>query len=207
MPSPADFTFTAGSQPGDAGIVTFKSVSNRGIGETTATWTVADKQLEVSIAGTSTTSAFGVAYRTTVKVTNLRLARQADGSYLGSAPTTTTIKLLGDIPCSSALRETGTVMLRATREATGDAGSPQRWLVGLAPGATFKTSGECYGIPIQQVVQSGPNGLTGDFIDLLGTLTFDPDGGTLKIKKSVPVGVSTTAFDVTVKGVVVSPSK
>ena len=98
-------------------------------------------------------------------------------------------------------------MLRATREATGDAGSPQRWLVSLAPGSMFKTSGECYGIPIQQVVQSGPNGLTGDFIDLLGTLTFDPDGGTLKIKKSVPVGVSTTAFDVTVKGVVVSPSE
>ena len=40
QPAPATFTFTAGSKMKDAGVVTFKSVSNRGIGETTATYTV-----------------------------------------------------------------------------------------------------------------------------------------------------------------------
>ena len=40
VPSPATFTYTAGAKPKDAGIVTFKSVSNRGIGETTVTFTV-----------------------------------------------------------------------------------------------------------------------------------------------------------------------
>ena len=89
VPSPASFTYTAGSKPEDAGVVTFRSVSNRGIGETTATFTVGGKELEVSIDGTSTTSALGVSYRTTVKVAKLRLVRQPDGSSLGKAPATT----------------------------------------------------------------------------------------------------------------------
>ena len=94
VPSPASFTYTAGAQPEDAGIVTFKSVSNRGIGETTSTFTVGGKELDVTIDGRSTTSALGVSYRTTVKVSKLRLARQPDGSYQGSAPATTSIQLL-----------------------------------------------------------------------------------------------------------------
>ena len=40
VPAPATFTYTAGSKQGDTGKVTFKSVSNRGIGETTVTFTV-----------------------------------------------------------------------------------------------------------------------------------------------------------------------
>ncbi len=40
VPSPATFTYTAGPNPKDAGIVTFKSVSNRGIGEKAVTFTV-----------------------------------------------------------------------------------------------------------------------------------------------------------------------
>ena len=40
QPAPATFTYTAGPKPGDAGEVTFKSVSNRGIGETTVKFTV-----------------------------------------------------------------------------------------------------------------------------------------------------------------------
>lgn len=35
LPAPATFTYTAGSKDGDSGVVTFKSVSNRGIGQTT----------------------------------------------------------------------------------------------------------------------------------------------------------------------------
>ena len=54
-------------------------------------------------------------------------------------------------------------------------------------------------------MQSGPNGFTGDFIDLLGPMTIGGEGGTLKIKKTVPVGVSKTVFDVTLKGVVSAP--
>jgi hypothetical protein len=205
VPSPASFTYTAGPKPEDAGIVTFKSVSNRGIGETTATFTVGGKELAVSIDGKSTTSAFGVSYRTAVKVNGLRLARQPDGSYLGSAPATTSIQLLGDIPCPSAFKEKGKVTLRATREPSPDPAAAPNWLITLAPGSKFTTSGDCFGVPIEQVIQSGPNGFTGDFIDLLGTMTIGGDGGTLKIKKTVPVGVSKTVFDVTVKGEVVTP--
>lgn len=40
VPAPATFTYTAGPKEGDTGEVTFKSVSNRGIGETTVTFTV-----------------------------------------------------------------------------------------------------------------------------------------------------------------------
>jgi hypothetical protein len=40
QPAPATFTYTAGPKPGDAGEVTFKSVSNRGIGETTVKFIV-----------------------------------------------------------------------------------------------------------------------------------------------------------------------
>ncbi len=207
VPSPATFKYSAGPSPQDAGIVTFKSVSNRGIGETTATFTVGGKELEVTVDGSSTTSALGASYRTTVKVTKLRLARQPDGSYLGSAPATTSIQLLGDIPCPAAFKEKGTVMLRATRGAAEDPATPPKWLITLAPGSKFTTSGDCYGIPLEQVAQSGPNGFTGDFIDLLGVMTIDGDGGTLKIKKTVPVGVSKTVFDVTVKGVAVTPPK
>lgn len=40
VPAPATFTYTAGAKEGDSGEVTFKSVSNRGIGETPVTFTV-----------------------------------------------------------------------------------------------------------------------------------------------------------------------
>lgn len=40
VPSPATFTYTAGANPKDSGEVTFKSVSNRGIGETSVTFSV-----------------------------------------------------------------------------------------------------------------------------------------------------------------------
>ena len=40
VPAPASFTYTAGPNPKDKGDVTFKSVSNRGIGETTVTFSV-----------------------------------------------------------------------------------------------------------------------------------------------------------------------
>ena len=40
QPAPATFTYAAGAKPGEAGDVTFKSVSNRGIGETTVKFTV-----------------------------------------------------------------------------------------------------------------------------------------------------------------------
>ncbi len=57
VPSPASFTYTAGPNPKDKGEVTFKSVSNRGIGETTVTftvgggWTIDGHQGEQSIKG------------------------------------------------------------------------------------------------------------------------------------------------------------
>jgi hypothetical protein len=40
QPAPATFTYTAGGKPADTGNVTFKSISNRGIGESTVTFTV-----------------------------------------------------------------------------------------------------------------------------------------------------------------------
>jgi hypothetical protein len=40
QPAPATFTYTAGAKPADKADVTFKSVSNRGIGQTTVTFTV-----------------------------------------------------------------------------------------------------------------------------------------------------------------------
>jgi hypothetical protein len=40
VPAPATFIYTAGSKDGDKGEVSFKSVSNRGIGETKVTFTV-----------------------------------------------------------------------------------------------------------------------------------------------------------------------
>jgi hypothetical protein len=40
LPAPATFTYTAGPKAGDTGVVTFKSVSNRGIGKTSVTFQV-----------------------------------------------------------------------------------------------------------------------------------------------------------------------
>jgi hypothetical protein len=40
VPAPATFVYTAGPAPGDTGTVTFKSVSNRGIGQSTVTFIV-----------------------------------------------------------------------------------------------------------------------------------------------------------------------
>jgi hypothetical protein len=57
QPAPATFTYTAGPKDGDLGTVTFKSTSNRGIGQTSASFKVgggwiADKQQgEQSITG------------------------------------------------------------------------------------------------------------------------------------------------------------
>ena len=49
QPAPASYTFTAGSTDGDRGSMSFKSVSNRGIGHTTVTFVVGKPALALEV--------------------------------------------------------------------------------------------------------------------------------------------------------------
>jgi hypothetical protein len=206
VPAPATFTYTAGSTQGDAGEVTFKSVSNRGIGETKVTFTVVDRTLKVGMNGKMTTSGFGVAYVTTIAVPKIVLSQQGDGTYLGSGPVTTTI--LFDIDqCRIPYKSTGTIKLRATREEVADPSLPWHWTVSWDPSGVLTTKGQCLGVDLGTLTGTGEAGPTAGFMFVLGDVVFDQDGGTKHVQLTKATGPVQNIIDATVTAEIVSDSK
>jgi hypothetical protein len=97
--APASFTYVAGHEDGDAGTVTFTSTSNRGIGTTTATYTVGGiDKLNVSFSGSLVHDNFGILDTVTISGSG-QVKRQADGILRGPATAHATFARTSDIAC------------------------------------------------------------------------------------------------------------
>ena len=190
VPSPATFTYTAGSKASEVGEVTFKSISNRGIGETSVKFAVIDQTIEVSLTGTMTTSALGVSYVTKVAAPKIALTSQGDGSYVGEGPAKATITM-GIADCSKPYTQKGTMKLHATRPAAGDPALPRDWTVTWDPLTQYTTTGSCLGVPLESFTGTGSAGPTGGFMFVLGDVVIPASGGTRKVHLSKALGAST----------------
>ena len=198
---PGTLTYVAGSEDGQTATVDLISTSRQGIGRQRLLFHVSDEKLTVSINGTMTTSGFGVSYTTTVAVSGIVLTRQPDGTYLGSAPVITKIRLNGDIPCPTPFKEQGgTLTLRASHAAGADPNAPPPWIVVLDSTSKLSISGSCLGVSLGNMIQLGVNGATGAFMDVMGPVEIPDAGGSKAVRKTVPFGASQNVIDATMTG-------
>ncbi len=203
VPSPASFTYTAGPDEGDSGDVALTSVSNRGIGKTTVTFTVNAKKLKVAISGKMTTSGFGVSYTTSLDFSDIVLSRQTDGTYAGSGPATASV-LIGIADCPKPYTQKGTFKLGATRPVVENQ-ADRTWIVTFDPSTTFSfEGGSCVGAPIELFVGSGDAGPIAGFMFVLGPVEIPQDGGAVHVARTTSLGQSKNVIDATVTGKIVS---
>ena len=201
---PGTMTYVAPSEDGKDATVRFTSTSKQGIGILTLIFHTGAKELQVSISGSMTTTGLGVSYVTTLNAAKVVLTKQADGTYLGFGPVTTKITVKG--LCPNPFNETGTLILRATRDVVTDPTLPQSWYVSMDSTTKILTSGTCLGQSLGSLLQSGANGFAGDFMKVLGVVTLSSGGDDRHIVQTTSVGPAKQALDAKVKGIVISES-
>ncbi len=201
---PGTLTYVASDEEGAKTVVDLISTSQQGIGRQRILFHIGDEKLKVSIKGTMTTSGFGVSYTTAVSLSGLEMTKQPDGTFLGSAPVTTTIRLNGDIPCPKPFSEKGgMVTLRATHPPPPDPSTPSPWTIKFDKTSKLVVSGNCLGASLGDMLGLGPNGATGGFMFVLGDVTIPDAGGSAVVKKTVSLGPAQNAIDATVKAEVI----
>lgn len=223
---PGTLTFVAPDEDGQDSIVTLTATSRQGIAKLFLTFHTGAKKFQVDIHGTLTTSGFGVSYTATVSLPKVVLELQPDGTYRGTGNLTATMKINGDVPCPTPFKERGTVILTARRPVAEvarqgqanpvlDETAPREWKVTYDTGSKVVDSGSCLGMSLGQLLQLGPEGMTGPFMTALlgpgtdaayGDLTFKPDGGTVTVKRTVAIGPSQNKINATVAAKVISES-
>ena len=189
--SPAKFRFTAGSDAGDAGGVAFESVSNRGIGQTSVTFTVGGGWT-ISSTGTLKEDfgegTFSGNFRVSMK--ELKVTAGKDGALTGSGTLSLsgTIGSLGD--CSGPIEQTANVTASGTVVGTGPGAVLRLKLSTPAtPGVTFKLS--CLGLPLVELISEAH---TDRFGVALGEFELPADGGTKAVRGTATFGeISFTA--------------
>lgn len=201
---PGTLTYVAPDEDGPTTVVDLISTSRQGIGRQRILFHISDEKLKVSIKGTMTTSGFGVSYTTSVSLSGLEMTKQTDGTFLGSAPVTTTIRLNGDIPCPKPFSEKGgTLTLKATHPPPPDPDSPSPWTISFDKNSQFVISGNCLGVSLGDMLGLGANGATGGFMFVLGDVTIPDAGGSAVVKKTVSLGPAQNVIDATVKAEVI----
>lgn len=185
--APAKFRYTAGSESGDVGGVRFESVSNRGIGQGGATFTVGGGWT-ISSVGTSTevVEAAGTRISVQVSFTDVKVTAAKDNALSGSGPIRLKGSLdarLGDVVCTAPIDRTFPFTV---------AGS----LVGTGPAALLKLTisaptppGETLRMTCDYGTIDFPLPGEGNFYGFaLGELELPAAGGTKSFDRSVVVG-------------------
>lgn len=124
---PGTWTYTAGHDEGDQGTVKLRSVSNRGIGETSLKFTVRNEVWLLDIKGEDVEElTFGpINFKVDLKVdaTKVEVRANSDGSIGGSGPVTisgpikATIEQLGG--CTGSYTQHETVVVKGTKQGEG----------------------------------------------------------------------------------------
>jgi hypothetical protein len=194
--APATFRYTAGSESGDRGDVSFESVSNRGIGHIGATFSVAGGWT-ISSTGTSDESVqdFGVvAHNLRALITDLKVTAAKDGTLTGTG----TLSLSGEvgIDAAGAINCSGQIDQKVAFTARGV-------LVGSGPGAILRlklstpaaadatVAMTCRLITGAASTNSVPaQGFSDRYGEALGEFDLPADGGTKTVSRTMAIGGS-----------------
>jgi hypothetical protein len=187
--APATFRFTAGSESGDSGSVAFDSISNRGIGHASATFTVAGGWT-ISAVGTSNEGFQGVVQndlRVTIK--DLKIKQGKDGALSGNG----TMTLGGTVSTGAGLC-VGNIDQSLPITASGQ-------LVGTGPTAVLRLTLSTPAVPGAMVTMTctlptggrvtqavSAEGHSDRYGEALGSFDLPADGGTKTINKTAAIG-------------------
>jgi hypothetical protein len=202
---PGSLSYVAPDEDGQDAIVRLTSTSKQGIGKLNLGFHTGARSLAVTITGTMTTTAAGVSYVTTVSIPKMVLTKQSDGTYMGTGPVATTVKI-PILDCPKPYNETGTVVLRATSEKVADASFNAHWTVTFDPASTLSVSGVCVGVTLGQFLGTGSSGPTAGFMFVLGPVVLDEKGENKHVQLTHVLGTSSNTIDATVIGELISSS-
>ncbi|MDQ3097718.1 MAG: hypothetical protein M3Q61_06085 [Chloroflexota bacterium] len=181
--APAKFQFTAGSDAGDQGGVSFESVSNRGIGRTSVTFTVGGGWT-ISSSGTSSENFQGVvANDFKVSVTDLKVTAGKDNALSGTGTLTLSGVVTSGGFCRGEIDQTTKVTATGTLVGTGPTAVLRLSLASPAvPGVIVNMT--CGG----QVTALGAEGHTDRYGLALGQIELPADGGSKTISRAASLG-------------------
>ncbi|HEY8825747.1 MAG TPA: hypothetical protein VIP07_12805 [Candidatus Limnocylindria bacterium] len=206
--APATFKYTAGPKDGDKGIVTFETVSNRGVGRITVTFNVGGGWTITSTGTSIETYTSGMTNNLAVLIKDLKVTAGKDGTLTGSG----TMTLSGDstVPLGPA---TCAGKIQPETVAVGVTGT----LVGTGPGAVLRLTLVTNENPDSMValtcsVPGGgafttpatPQAHIGFYRQAVGTFDLPADGGTKAISGTVAfssvLSIRSTATFTVVRG-------
>ncbi|MEO6350432.1 MAG: hypothetical protein ABIP53_07255 [Candidatus Limnocylindrales bacterium] len=190
--SPAQFRFTAGSEAGDTGGVSFESISNRGIGQTAVTFTVGGGWTISSVGNlthTAVTPVGGAVHLARVSFNDVKVSAGKDNVLSGNGPITLKGSFdVNDGECTAPIDRVFPFTLTGT-------------VVGTGPAAVLKVKinaptppGETLRLTCDGETGDGPFPDTGNIYGLhLGELELPAAGGTASFDRRVVVGLRATA--------------
>jgi hypothetical protein len=180
--APATFKYTAGSQSGDQGGVSFESVSNRGIGHAGVTYTVGGGWTISSTGSATETYVSGITNTLRVLIKDLKVTAAKGGALTGSGTLTLSgdsTGVLGPARCTGKIDEL-TVLFNA-----------RGTLVGTGPGAVLRLTLETPNSPNSLVAltcavpgggtvpfPASPQAHVGFYRQAVGEFDLPADGGT-----------------------------
>ncbi len=181
--TPETFTFTAGTGEGEEGTITFRSVSNRGIGEKTVTykvhsgWTLdLDGRLQQTLAGFT--------YDLKLKADDIEVIPATDGALIGTG----TVAISGPVHdstgfCSGTYETTE----RVTLGGTNDTENSNVILQLKFPPGTGSVHLQC-GPQMVDVPIGNGGGFGQRWGTTVGEITFDSAGESVQVDKQGSVG-------------------
>jgi hypothetical protein len=187
--APAIFRFTAGSDDGDFGFITFESVSNRGIGDKSVTYTVAKDSWTINGSGTYTyavTTQVGSGHRNVqFTIKDLKLTGAGFGIARGSG----TLTLHGGVSsgpfpsCTGDIDETFVFTADGTTSGTGP-GAVMRLTLDTADPGDHAIHMLCTIPGIGTLPSTDEAGVSQDIGDALGEFELPASGGTKTVTHS-----------------------
>lgn len=195
--APATYHYTAGSADGDRGSVTFESVSNRGIGHRTVTFTVGGGWKVSSVGSlTETVAATGSRHSVQVSFTDVKVIAGKDNALSGSGPITLKGSFearLGDVVCSAPIDRTFPVTLTGLMTGTGPAAVLKlRVNAPTPPGQMLRLTCDDVTIDVPQPGEGNFYGFA------LGELELPAAGGTKSFDRSAVVALAAVRATATV---------
>jgi len=188
---PATYTYTAGSEPGDKGTLSFDTTSNRGIGHTSVEFNVAGGWI-VNGTGTSnesfqggvTTGAFRVAIKDLKITAGKDNALKGEGTMTITGPATS-----GQGICRGQLDQTLPITARGTVVGSGTTAVLKVTLVTASPPGievTYTCTFPGTGFTTTQTI--GAQGFADRFGEALGEIELPAEGGTRSLGRTRDIG-------------------
>jgi hypothetical protein len=139
--APADFNFTAGSEPGDKGTIDLKQTSRRGIGLKTVEFTVKEAKLAIAMNGTWRPPNNDIH----IVVPKTPLKHQDDGTYTGSVGANVS-GTAGFPGCSKSFSDSLALQIIVTVDESDSTLARLRVLPADPAGALIRVSMTCNGV-------------------------------------------------------------